>query len=182
MTLRAIAQAAGISQGNLTYHYPTKGDLIQELYFDLVQSLDAIVGQAQADTPTLMLLYQSGRMVMEHMQAYRFLLLDFVSIMQSQPVIRDHYLQLQQRRQQEFLFLFGRLQQEGLMRGEQFEGEYRRLYERMNILGDYWINAQQVLYPDRDLTYYLELLLETLYPYLTEQGQAAYRGLFGLGK
>ncbi len=180
ITLRNIAQAAEMSQGNLNYHFKTKGDLIEALYFRLVEELNGVMSQTQVDAPSLLLMYQSGRAVMEKMYGYRFLLIDFVKIMQEFPRIRTHYQQLQQGRSQQFLFLFQRLIEEGLMRPPEFEREYERLYERMNILGDYWINAQLIQHPERELAYYLKLLLEGLYPYLTDQGKAAYRGLMGL--
>ena len=38
-TLRQIASALGMSQGNLNYHFKTKQDIISRLYFDLVGQL-----------------------------------------------------------------------------------------------------------------------------------------------
>ncbi len=182
VTLRNIAQAAGISQGNLNYHFKTKSDIIQALYFRLVEQLNQVMGDSQVEHPTFMLLFQSGQKVMAEMYAHRYLMLDFVNIMRDHPAILAHYRQLQDMRQFQFLTLFDRMVAEGLMRPELFPGEYQRMYERMNILGDYWINAQLILHPDRNLDYYLQLFLEGLFPYLTAQGQAAFKALFGLGK
>ncbi len=39
-TLKKIAQALGISQGNLNYHYKIKQEIIEKLYFDLVDKID----------------------------------------------------------------------------------------------------------------------------------------------
>ena len=63
------------------------------------------------------------------------------------------------------------------MRPEEFEGEYLGLYERMNILGDNWINAS-ILFKGKDqavVKHYHRLLFEMVYPYLTEEGKKGYK-------
>jgi AcrR family transcriptional regulator len=182
-TLRQIAQAMGISQGNLTYHYQLKEQLIEALYFELVEKLDA---QLSRPLPTeaeeqgiLGVFFNTSYRSLTQMYAYRFFLRDFYKVMTESPGIRAHYLALQERRTEEFLFFFQSLQQQGLMRPPAFAGEYERLYERMNILGDNWINAMELLrgqLPD-PVTHYASLLFESLFPYLTQKGQQAFFSL-----
>ena len=40
VTLRTIANKMGISQGNLNYHFKKREEIIETLYFQLVQNID----------------------------------------------------------------------------------------------------------------------------------------------
>ena len=171
--LRDIASSLQISPGNLTYHYRHKEDLIEALYFELVEKLDVQLRMNANAEDMLEWVIRVNAHFMRLLYAYRFFLRDLYLIMGAYGSIRTHYQELQQRRTREFLQIFDLLIEQGLMRPPEFEQEYERLYERMNILGDNWINAMKLLNSrlDNPVVYYSGLLLESLYPYLTKTGK-----------
>lgn len=175
VSLRQVAAHLGISQGNLNYHFKLKEDIIHALYFRLVEEMDFHVSQLGLQNSALGLLYQSSLATMRKLYEYRFILMDFMKIMQENGQIKQHYSGLQQLRKQQFMQLFDQLIAEGTLRSPQIPLEYERFYERLNILGDSWINVFQNFYPQHSIEYFSRLLFESIYPYLTEKGKVAYQ-------
>ena len=178
-TLRKIAQALEISQGNLNYHFKTKAEIIEDLYFELVAKMDENMARLTMDQPILSYLYASSLSTMECFFEYRFLMKDFYKLLSENQKIKKHYMGLQKLRGEQFASLFQVMINTDLIRAEEFEGEYQRLYERMTLLGDNWINAQVLVsLPNNDfIAYSCNLLFEMIYPYLTANGKTTYRNL-----
>lgn len=174
VTLRQIAQELQISQGNLNYHFKLKEDILEALYFNLVAEMDEQISGMNTQYANLKSFYESSKLSMEIMYEYRFILIDFSFIMNANSTVKSHYSGLQKIRLNQFQQLFTELIAGGLMRPPEFENEYPRLYERMNIVGDGWINAYTTFGIEKSVTYYSDLLFETIYPYLTDTGKKEY--------
>jgi len=176
VTLRQLAKALNMSQGNLNYHYKTRQDIVEALYKQLVEAMDQEFEGWQAPDSSLARLFQSNLRGMQHFYEYRFLLRDFYKVLRDHEAIKTHYFSLQKIRGQQFMQLFRLLVSEGIMRPEAFGGEYKRLYERLNLLGDNWINAQELFRGEvaQPVEHYAHLLFETIYPYLTGKGRYEY--------
>jgi hypothetical protein len=65
------------------------------------------------------------------------------------------------------------------MREEELSGEFDRLYNCMNILGDNWVNAADFFRKDESckVAHYHALLFEVIYLQLTEKGKSKYQEL-----
>ena len=172
-TLRQIALALNISQGNLNYHYRTKQEIIEELYFELVKKMDIEMSAITEQFSSLATLYQSTEKSMNIFFDYRFLLRDIYFVFRENEKIRTHYIQLQEMRKASFKSLFDMMIRQNIFRQEEFTNEYNRLYERINIIGDNWINASELFNQihKNSVQYYQGLLFETIYPYLTVSGK-----------
>ena len=176
VTLRQIAKALHISQGNLNYHFKTKSDIVSRLYFMLVEKMDLEMNKLNQNRPILSILYDSALVSMNILHQYRFITRDLYLVLESDASLKKHYLELQQNRKQQYLLLFQNMKQAGLMREAELQGEYERLYERMNIFGDNWINAADFFKNNQVsvVAYYHALLFEMMYPYLTTEGKQQY--------
>lgn len=183
VTLRTIASEMGISQGNLNYHYKKREDIIVALYFQLIEKIDARMEQSKSEKVDLSVLLDTSELIMTSLFEYRFILLDFVQVMRENEVIKKHFLELSNRRKDEFLFLFNALEKDGVMRKEQYKNEFLFLYQRIKIMGDFWISSAEVTY-DRltidVLKEYAEVISLEMYPYLTEKGQKQLKDLLPL--
>lgn len=183
VTLRTIASEMGISQGNLNYHYKKREDIIVALYFQLIEKIDARMEQSKSEKVDLSVLLDTSELIMTSLFQYRFILLDFVQVMRENEVIKKHFLELSNRRKDEFLFLFNALEKDGVMRKEQYKNEFLFLYQRIKIMGDFWISSAEVTY-DRltidVLKEYAEVISLEMYPYLTEKGQKQLKDLLPL--
>jgi len=179
-TLRQIAAALGMSQGNLNYHFKTKQDIIEQLYFDLVGELNKEMEAMTQSYSSLSTLYKSSEITMRIFYDYRFLLRDLYLIFRESQVVKEHYIKLQELRKGQFKQLFNLMIQESILRPEELINEYDRLYERMMIVGDNWVNTSELfcLEIKKPVIYYRDLLFEMVYPYLTEKGKKEFNDLF----
>lgn len=183
VTARTIAEAVGISDGNLRYHFRTREDIAYALYLKLVAELNPTF---QAPPPAgldLAQVYQLMAHTYDCLYRYRFLMQDFVGVMRRIPRIRTHFRALQRQRQAEFGVIFEALVAQGLFQPEPYPGAFAALLERFEILSDFWMAAAEILYegPEADrLSHYLRLNFQALYPYLTPTGQAQFHSLLGV--
>lgn len=173
VTLRTIAKEMGISQGNLNYHFKKRQDIIKALYLQLVNRMDNIFHNLMAMEIGLPLVFQSNAAMIEAFLDYKFFMLDFVQIMRENRDIQEHYLQLQEIRKQQFEGIVQLLQKQGVLRREEFEGEFSNLQKRMRIVGDFWISSSEVLDTNQEhqALEYKHILSEFIYPYLTPKGK-----------
>lgn len=174
VTLRTIASTMNISQGNLSYHYKKREDIISALYYNLIESIDRGMEENKVREITINALLDTSELIMNNLFEYRFLLLDFVQIMRENPEIKKHFLEMSERRKAEFLFLFDSLVKEGVMRKEQYKNEFLYLYQRIKIMGDFWISSAEVTHTklSKDiLKEYAKKISLEIYPYLNQQGQ-----------
>lgn len=174
VTLRQIALATSISQGNLNYYFKKREELVEALYLQLVEEMNVLIASLAKEPPSLAQLLAGNAQTMQRFYTYRFFLLDFVHIMRQQPSIQAHYQALTQQRNQQFSMLYEYWVAEGLMRPEAFPEEYTHLYTRSQILGDFWLSSaftkQQELTPVL-VEEYNHAIFAQLYPYLTNQGK-----------
>ncbi len=180
VTLRTIAAEMGISQGNLTYHYKKRDTIVEALYFQLVERIDRGMEQIDGQKTPLEQLFTILSRIMDSFYEYRFFLLDFVHIMRVNNTIRQHYPGLSRKREEQFKTIFSRLEDAGLMRGESLPGEYLFLYQRFQILADFWISSAEVArktISKSTVREYSAIIAWELYPYLTEKGQEEFRRL-----
>ena len=177
VTLRTIAQKMGISQGNLNYHFKKRDDIIEALYFQLVHNIDSSMSDSQQPKDFLQLLVDISQTIMSNFFDYRFFLLDFVQIMRENRKIRTHYAKLTIQREQQFSILFNVLIENNLMRKEILPNEYKFLYKRFQILGDFWISDAEIFNPKitkKIISTYSNILTQAIFPYLTLKGQKKY--------
>jgi len=178
VTLRTIALEMNISQGNLNYHFKKRDQIIETLYEQLVTTIDRSMSVQQEKRMTLASLLKISTIIMDSFYGHRFFFLDFVQIMRSEVRIKDHYLKLTEQRQQEFMSIFKKLIKENIIRPELLPNEYKNLYHRIQICGDFWISSAEVVnekITTEIMTHYRTVITETIYPYLTSKGRKEYQ-------
>ncbi|WP_166963890.1 TetR/AcrR family transcriptional regulator [Yeosuana marina] len=181
VTLRTIARAMNISQGNLNYHFKKREDIIETLYHQLVKRIDEALTENQGKEPCLKLLVDISTTIMNSFYDYRFFFLDFVQIMREHESIKAHYLKLSEMRKMQFNNLFKVLIDNGVLREEQLPKEYVYLYDRFQIIGDFWISSAEVVnkrMSKKYIDYYSEVITQAIYPYLTDRGKKEYHAIF----
>ncbi len=180
VVLRTIAKEMNMSQGNLNYHFKKREEIVEALYFQLVKAIDEGLKNHKPGRMGLSALYDLNGIIMSSFYEYRFFMLDFVQIMRENKAIRTHYLQLSEIRKKQFHGLFVELVDKGLMREEELPNEYRFLYERFQILGDFWISSAEVgngNVTQKMIARYSDVLTQAIYPYLTPKGKKEYHKL-----
>ena len=180
VTLRTIAKKMGISQGNLNYHFKKREDIIEALYFQLVNNIDNSMSGFQESKNPFQLLVSISQTIMSNFFEYRFFLLDFVQIMRENEKVKTHYSELSTQREQQFTMLFNILVENDLMRQEILPNEYENVYKRFQMLSEFWISDAEIhnsKITKKTISIYSEILTQAIFPYLTLKGQKEYHAI-----
>jgi len=180
VTLRTIANKMKISQGNLNYHFKKREDIIESLYFQLVQNIENSMANLPLSKNPFQLLVNISQTIMSNFYEYRFIMLDFVQIMRENKKIKTHYSELNIQREQQFSFLFNLLIENDFMRKEILPNEYKKLYKRFQMLSEFWIADAEIhnsKLTKKTIPTYTIILSEAIFPYLTIKGQIEYRSI-----
>ena len=174
VTLRTIAGEMKISQGNLNYHFKKREDIIRALYQELVEKMNKGFDLSQNQSLNLKAMQEMSAIIYSNLYEYRFFMLDFTQVMRSDESIKKHYQDLLKLREDQFGVMCGALVENGLMRREELPNEYLNLFRRMQLIGDFWLPYTEIR--NNSITKeaeadYLEMLLQMVYPYLTEKGK-----------
>jgi AcrR family transcriptional regulator len=174
ITLRQIAAAMFISQGNLNYHFKHREDIIEALFFQLMETFEA--EKAKLDSEEQMdfqFLIDSTRNEMETLFKFRFFMIDFNQNMRENPKLHEQFKQLEETRRITYLQIFDLAIKAGIMRAPAFEGEYNGLNQRIRVFSDYWIASAAVNNEpvENSVEKYHNLLVEMFFAYFTRDSQ-----------
>jgi AcrR family transcriptional regulator len=176
ITLRRIAAEMGISQGNLNYYFKKREDIIEALYYQLLETFNTEKGRLETEDMDLNFVLDSTRMGMEALFRFRFLMIDFNQNMRENPKLHEHFIMLEQVRKQTYLHSFNIAVEKGIMRPPLFPGEYEGLNERIRVFSDFWIASAEIYREPQESTVdkYHKLLIETFFAYFTPAAQEAF--------
>lgn len=173
VTVRSIAQAVGISHGNLCYHFANTDIIIERLYQQLADTISAVLNQLIPEEGiSVERLREMSVGTFTLLHEYRFLMRDFAGIMRRLPQIREQHRALMQRRRETFRQILAQLRRQGNLRPEVYPGQDTHLIEQMLIVGDFWLSSADVLFEGSDaekISHYLGIFQALLVPMLTEQ-------------
>jgi AcrR family transcriptional regulator len=174
VSLRDIAGGLQISQGNLTYHFPKRDDIVLALYQELVSRLNQDFEEAGQHTPNPAQLLYATASIYKAFDAYRFLMIDLAQVMRKYPQIWHFHQQLQELRKAQSMALFSALVEAGWMKPAQYPEQFSLLLMHMTVVGDFYIAGATTIYdlPDHERgPTYLALVREMFSHYLTDKGR-----------
>jgi len=174
-SLRDIADEVGVSVGNLQYHFKKREDIIEAIYFQLVEKIDGVILINKDDLLKSFFLISTEMITL--LFEYRFFLLDFISVTRNNNKIKNHYLELSKRREKEFLLIADVLIEKDIFRKELLHNEYHYLFKRIEIISNFWFSSiliQNDVLSHACLKEYALLIRQSIYPYLTKNGKRSY--------
>jgi AcrR family transcriptional regulator len=173
VSLRQIAAAVYISQGNLNYHYRHREDIIETLFDLFNEEIDGIDLVSEDKANLLSHFIDTNKREMEILYKYRFLVVDFNQNMKENPRLLQKQLTKEDSQNSKFLKFIREAIDEGIVRGPAFDKEYQGLYERFNIFKIYWISSIEAKRKpnEEDVVNYHNLLVEMIFPYLSRESQ-----------
>lgn len=178
-SLRTIADELGISVGNLQYHFKKREDIIEALYFELVDKMDALIFVPSENI--LKSVLQLSQDVSAQLFEYHFFLVDFVAITRKNSKIKQHYAELSMRREAQSLELANLLIAYNVFRAEAIKGEYQSSFKRFEVISNFWFSSvliQEERVSKACLEEYALLMAQSIYPYLTTEGRQQYMLIF----
>jgi AcrR family transcriptional regulator len=170
VTIRDVAKKAKISHGNLQYHFPNIDSLVESLYDRLVAALDEQFSKMTGKEISLSLLQASSAVTFGLLYKYKFLMLDFVSVMRRSKHIRKHYQNLYKMRKDQFRIVLQWMLKHGYLMPELYPGHYEKVIEQLFIIGDFWIASSEILFDGREkdkVAHYTDIGNQVMLPYFT---------------
>jgi AcrR family transcriptional regulator len=172
VSLREVAAAAGVSFGNLTYHFKSREDLVRPLYYAMMEA-HRDVSAAFGNAPNLLRAFlDAPAQTFEISVHYRFLFTAYADIKRTMPALYAESEQHRKLAMQRFLPLFSALQRDGWLRPELSEPDFHFLMEASSLLRTHFFalsyNENDGLVQQKKQ--YVAFVNRLLFPYLTAKG------------
>lgn len=172
-----IAEAAGISPGNLYYHFRNKEEIILQSYQRALVAYDEIWEGALTAAPSPAVLGELLDETFDTQWRYRFLQRELPWLVQTDEAIRKRYREVQERRQSFLAALFEGWVSAGVARplpGTNVEDLLLAAW----VVGDQWLahlEATGAAHTEADVRRGSRLVLEILSPHLANGAAASTR-------
>lgn len=174
VSTRRIAQALGISQGNLCYHFPHKDQIVEALYQRLRDEFSRLLGAMQAQDLSFEGLSIASYEMLRVQYRYKFLMLNFVQVMRQYPAIQADFQALFAARRQELSRFYQVLAAKGWLRDDIPPEQFDFLSRSQYILGNFWMAEAEIQDSSDDqsrVAFYTRLLASLIWPYLSAEGR-----------
>lgn len=178
VTIRMIASELQMSSGNLNYHFKTRDDILEALYFEMVQEFDKRVEQLGIQEISFQSIKRDMHLSMKRMVDYRFFWTDLYNLLRLNQSIKAHFEAVYLKRFEGYEFLIRYLTDKGLLREFEFSTERKFLIERMIGFSNTWLynsSIYEIEINDKYLDHQTGNLLAMLYPYLTDLGKLEFK-------
>lgn len=166
-----IANAAGLSKGNLNYHYRRKNDIVLDLF---LQMHDEITSSWRPEElqPTMEYLSFSFFRELRLMWRYRFFYRELVPLLRADPILRRRWSDLRRRRLLDGQRHLDALVAQGHLRRLGYPGEFDLLTANTWLLTNHWLNYVESTgeMDDQALKRGYQVMLNMIRPYATERG------------
>ena len=176
VSLRVIADEMSISQGNLTYHFKLRDDIIVALYYQFANDISRLkIGSVSRDIKELNGILSDR---IKTIVKYRFVLSEIANITRDLKGIRENFSELNSIRKQQLEKWIANYISVGAFQPEVYENQHKRVVERLTLLEDSWVVREQLRTRDKssviDLNNYHSLVFDYLFPYLTDKGKITF--------
>jgi len=176
VTMRQIADALGISPGNLTYHYKSKSDLIAVIYQQMhEEAKDYIITEGYI---TLHHFEQMMEKYYKLTQRYKFFFNDVVHITRQYSEVGKMYEESNLLRFEQGKKLLDYYVASGRMKPASALIDYDKLVHNIWMVSAFWSSQEQVIpspdYPTNKTTP-VDMAMQLLIPHLTEKGMEEYQ-------
>jgi AcrR family transcriptional regulator len=135
-----IAEAAGISPGNLYYHFKNKEDIIRAVLDRMYEEWNAVYVIPTDATFDLAVLQAALRQNFELLWRYRFFYRELGALVRRDRQLGRRHKAIQEQRQREQLALFDRLAAAGVFKWPRKRAEVEATLTIAWLVGNYWLN------------------------------------------
>lgn len=169
-----IAEALGMSPGNLYYHFRNKDEIIRAIMDRLVAAWAAIYSLPDDRLPTLEDLQRMVRQNFEVLWQFRFYYREMTALMHRDAQLRHNYQTVRHYGFTNFRRLVEGFEAAGVMRAPVDPAEMLRLTELCWLIGDFWLPFAELGGETVDtalIEHGIDLMMHVLQPYLITPGE-----------
>jgi AcrR family transcriptional regulator len=170
-----IAEAMGISVGNLYYHYRNKEEIIREIFERMIASWEAMSVLPQDRRPSLIDLQRILKETFSVLWEYRFFYREFVALMRRDPELGRRYRDVRERGLANTEVLLKNFVESGVLREPEDPTAVPKLARIFWLIAEFWLPfvemGEETVGPER-LQEGVDLMMQILKPYVTEEALA----------
>lgn len=170
ISMNALAEACGISAGNLQYHYRNKDELIREILEAMFKEFDMIYEPITADF-TLGTLRNTMRLNFDLNWKYRFFYREFAALLRNDKILAKRFRDIQEYRISELEKLIRGLAGSGAVRSDLNPTELHNVIQIGWVLGNTWLSFAESMgqkIDDAAMQQAVEIMVQHYKPYLKE--------------
>ncbi|MFZ1108250.1 MAG: TetR/AcrR family transcriptional regulator [Rhodomicrobium sp.] len=180
ITTSAIAADAGMSHGNLYYHYPSKEKIVEDLFEQFCREIERTLVAPESRPANAEDVWLFLHLMFEAIFKYRFLYRDLNELLSRHRSIEKQFRRIVDRQMETAATLMQGLVDAGAMRAS--PAEIRMLAENMTLIATYWLSFAFVLDPRGEpdgetLTRGIVHILSLAGPYLGQGERALFERL-----
>lgn len=138
-----IAEAAGISPGNLYYHFRNKEEIIRGLFERLFAANDVVFNLPTETLPTLDDLQKMVKANYKILWGYRFAHRELAALLRADAELRTRFLAVRKRGFEGFHQLFNTFANAGVIRAANPE-TIQDLAETCWLITEFWLNSLEI--------------------------------------
>jgi AcrR family transcriptional regulator len=163
-----IAEAAGISPGNLYYHFHNKEEIIRELFERLFLANDQGFALPTEKMPTLDDMQEYVRFNYRTLWQYRFIHRELVVLLHNDAELRTRFLSVRKRGFEGFHQLFNAFVSAGVLSPESPEA-LDNLAEMIWMITEFWLTSLELggkTVNESQMERGVQIMMQILYPYI----------------
>lgn len=133
-----IAEAAGVSKGNLHYHFKTKEEVIFSIWLRIEQEVDSWRGDASA--PTVMHMAEITQRQYSLIWRYRFFYRELTTLLDRDPELKYRFRRQRSQRMEDIHTFFKALVENGVVKPPPEPDTFPNLITIAWMVSDYWLS------------------------------------------
>lgn len=166
-----IADALGISTGNLYYHFKNKEEIIRAIFLNMVGEMDTAWVIGDESSPTLDDFFNAMTAIQEMLINYRFFQRELSTLVFNDPELAEINKAVRAARFKEIETFFDHLIKSGAIRKPEDEHTLLCLIRTGWLIGDYWLDYLSIegsALNKKNIGEGVDLIREIIRPYLVE--------------
>jgi AcrR family transcriptional regulator len=169
-----ISRQMRISQGNLTYHFPTKKDLINNLAKSMIAEIDEFI-LIVGDDFSILDFYDNLYKTFKINLKYKFIYMNYSQIVLNDHDLNEYFMNNLANRKRLLFKILNQLIQNGDLASDSILSINDRLAGTINMIAIYWVPESEIYYPkmtdEERIKHHLDLIFMQFIPYLSAAGK-----------
>jgi AcrR family transcriptional regulator len=170
--MRELAADLKMRVGNVTYYFPTKDDLVQELISRLADLNSKTIGPACSNIFDFLSMYTR---IFNNQYQYRCLLLSFVHLVSRHPIFASNYAATEERRRGALRNHITSMMKNNSLSGSLTDDQIDLIVSHISLISRFWLSEARISYVNwtvgQTMAHYLNLIAEVLLAYATDKGK-----------
>lgn len=168
-----IAEAVGISPGNLYYHFRNKAEIIRMLFERQFEETDRAFALAPDQALSVEAARALVRVNFEIIWRYRFIYREILPLLRADDALRTRYLAVRERGYAGFHEIFDALSAAGLLVNVDDAATVREIADLCWLISEFWLANVEVsgnMVAPEQIEHGLDLMMRVLRPYIPTLG------------